>query len=119
MNKLITEDKSCSKRHLFISGVHNKNVLRLLLLLFFDIMFMSVLFRHFSIVFILASVRVTVDGGTVQWDKFINNLPEDAQKTTKLPDMITGDFDSISNNIMNKYKKKGCKVKLSLFLNLL
>ncbi|XP_026322124.1 thiamin pyrophosphokinase 1 [Hyposmocoma kahamanoa] len=57
-----------------------------------------------------ASVRVTVDGGTVQWDKFINNLPEDAQKTAKLPDMITGDFDSISNNVMNKYKKKGCKI---------
>lgn len=63
----------------------------------------------------LASVRIAVDGGAAEWDKFMNKLPEDVQKIAKLPDLITGDFDSIPNNIMNKYKKKGCKVKQSLF----
>lgn len=81
---------------------------------------MFLCFVHYLEIFVLylflASVRIAVDGGAVQWEKFMNSLPEDAQKSAKLPDLITGDFDSITENIMNKYKKKGCKVKQSLFL---
>ncbi|XP_059056746.1 thiamin pyrophosphokinase 1 isoform X2 [Achroia grisella] len=56
-----------------------------------------------------ASVRITVDGGTVRWDTFLNQLPEDVQNTIKLPDFVTGDFDSITEDILNKYRKKGAK----------
>ncbi|XP_039749668.1 thiamin pyrophosphokinase 1 isoform X2 [Pararge aegeria] len=58
---------------------------------------------------LLASLRMTVDGGTVHWDKFVKSLPENEQKIMKLPDMITGDFDSITKDILQKYKNQGCK----------
>ncbi|XP_052749219.1 thiamin pyrophosphokinase 1 isoform X2 [Galleria mellonella] len=56
-----------------------------------------------------ASVRMAVDGGTARWDTFLNQLPEDVQKTMKLPDFVTGDFDSLTEDVLNKYKKKGTK----------
>ncbi|KAL0832635.1 hypothetical protein ABMA28_000831 [Loxostege sticticalis] len=56
-----------------------------------------------------ALVRVTVDGGTNRWDKFLKELPDSEQNTIKLPDLITGDFDSISQDILQKYTKS-CKV---------
>ncbi|XP_063360513.1 thiamin pyrophosphokinase 1 [Cydia amplana] len=57
-----------------------------------------------------AKLRVTVDGGTKKWETFINNCPEEIQKDIKLPDLVTGDFDSISQDDLEKYRKKGCKV---------
>ncbi|XP_075971499.1 thiamine pyrophosphokinase 1 isoform X2 [Anticarsia gemmatalis] len=56
-----------------------------------------------------ATVKMTVDGGTKQWDKYLNNMSEEVKKGIKLPDLITGDFDSITEEILEKYKKKGCK----------
>ncbi|CAH0729264.1 unnamed protein product, partial [Brenthis ino] len=56
-----------------------------------------------------ATLRITVDGGTVHWDKFLTSLPENEQTTLKLPDFITGDFDSITEEVLLKYKKKGCE----------
>lgn len=57
-----------------------------------------------------AAVRLTVDGGTVQWDKFVGKLPVDVQKSMKLPDLITGDFDSITDEMMKKYTNQSCEV---------
>lgn len=55
---------------------------------------------------------MTVDGGTMRWDKFVSKCPMKIQKSLNLPDLITGDFDSITEDIMHKYKKQGCKVKI-------
>ncbi|KAH9635625.1 hypothetical protein HF086_009972 [Spodoptera exigua] len=57
-----------------------------------------------------AAVRMTVDGGTKQWDKFIASLEDDLKKNIKDPDLISGDFDSITDEILEKYKNKGCKI---------
>ncbi|XP_063824049.1 thiamin pyrophosphokinase 1 isoform X2 [Ostrinia nubilalis] len=65
-----------------------------------------------------ALVRMTVDGGTTRWDKFLKELPENVQSTMKYPDLITGDFDSIGQDILQKYKKS-CKVKSSTNLNVI
>ncbi|CAG4991891.1 unnamed protein product [Parnassius apollo] len=57
-----------------------------------------------------AVVKVTVDGGTTRWDTFVSKLPEDDKNNILLPNLITGDFDSITEEILQKYKKKGCKI---------
>ncbi|XP_068631189.1 thiamine pyrophosphokinase 1 isoform X2 [Battus philenor] len=57
-----------------------------------------------------ACVKMTVDGGTNRWESFLERLPEDEQKSIQQPDLVTGDFDSITEEILQKYKKKGCKV---------
>ncbi|XP_053604224.1 thiamin pyrophosphokinase 1 isoform X2 [Plodia interpunctella] len=53
-----------------------------------------------------ASVRVTVDGGTTQWKKFLNNMPEERQLSMKNPDLVTGDFDSILPEVKEHFTKK-------------
>ncbi|CAG9795137.1 unnamed protein product [Diatraea saccharalis] len=63
-----------------------------------------------SFLFITACLRVTVDGGTAQWDNFLKELPENVQKTIRVPDLITGDFDSIPQEILQKYEAINCKV---------
>lgn len=65
---------------------------------------------------ISALVRVTVDGGTTRWDKFVKDLPDNVRNSVKPPDLITGDFDSITEDILQKYKKC-CKVKPVFNLN--
>lgn len=57
-----------------------------------------------------AKIRVTVDGGTTRFENFLKELPEKIQNTMKFPDLITGDFDSISQDLLKKYKAKSCKV---------
>ncbi|XP_050539397.1 thiamin pyrophosphokinase 1 [Daktulosphaira vitifoliae] len=50
-------------------------------------------------------LRVTVDGGTNRWHQFaIDNHLE-----YKIPDLITGDFDSIIPNVLDKFVKLGSK----------
>ncbi|KAJ2952098.1 hypothetical protein O0L34_g4368 [Tuta absoluta] len=57
-----------------------------------------------------ATVRLTVDGGTRQWDLYVDKLSTDKQKDIKQPDFITGDFDSITQDILQKYQAKGCEI---------
>lgn len=57
-----------------------------------------------------------MDGGTRRWDHFLNNLPKEEQLVAKLPDLVTGDFDSITEEILQKYKSKGCKVIFFLLI---
>uniref|UniRef100_A0A2H1VMH9 SFRICE_008425 n=1 Tax=Spodoptera frugiperda TaxID=7108 RepID=A0A2H1VMH9_SPOFR len=57
-----------------------------------------------------AAIRMTVDGGTKQWDKFLGGLPDELKKNIKDPDLISGDFDSITDEILEKYRNKGCKI---------
>lgn len=62
-----------------------------------------------------AAIRMTVDGGTKQWDKFLGGLPDELKKNIKDPDLISGDFDSITDEILEKYRNKGCKVKVHFY----
>ncbi|XP_041970338.1 thiamin pyrophosphokinase 1 [Aricia agestis] len=57
-----------------------------------------------------AFVRITVDGGTVRWDKYLNSLPLEVQKSVKKPDLVTGDFDSITDEVLAKYTNEGSKI---------
>ncbi|XP_072939664.1 thiamine pyrophosphokinase 1 isoform X2 [Epargyreus clarus] len=57
-----------------------------------------------------ALLRVTVDGGTIHWNTFFNKLPSADQEVMKLPELVTGDFDSITEDVLQKFKKKGCKI---------
>uniref|UniRef100_A0A1I8NHF1 Thiamine pyrophosphokinase n=1 Tax=Musca domestica TaxID=7370 RepID=A0A1I8NHF1_MUSDO len=55
-----------------------------------------------------ASVRCCVDGGTNKWLNFIRNeLQNDC--SIKLPDLITGDFDSISQETEEYFSSRGVK----------
>lgn len=54
-----------------------------------------------------ATLRITVDGGALRWDQFLTRLPEEIRNKMKIPDLITGDFDSITEETLQKYKKKG------------
>ncbi|XP_047526268.1 thiamin pyrophosphokinase 1 isoform X1 [Pieris napi] len=56
-----------------------------------------------------ATVRVTVDGGTTHWNNFYKSLANEDKKNIRLPDLITGDFDSITQDVLQEFKKKGCK----------
>ncbi|XP_045522296.1 thiamin pyrophosphokinase 1 isoform X5 [Pieris brassicae] len=56
-----------------------------------------------------ATVRVTVDGGTTHWNNFYKSLANEDNKNIKLPDLITGDFDSITQDVLQEFKKKGCE----------
>lgn len=66
-----------------------------------------------------ANVRITVDGGTSKWDNYVRNLPHEMQTNMKRPDLVTGDFDSITEDTLEKYKKQGCEVKFLFILCLL
>ncbi|XP_037964906.2 thiamin pyrophosphokinase 1 isoform X5 [Plutella xylostella] len=57
-----------------------------------------------------AIVRITVDGGTSKWDNYVRNLPHEMQTNMKRPDLVTGDFDSITEDTLEKYKKQGCEI---------
>ncbi|CAB3236828.1 unnamed protein product [Arctia plantaginis] len=57
-----------------------------------------------------ASVTITVDGGTRQWEQFLKNQTEAVRKTFMKPDLVTGDFDSIGDEVLALYTKKGCKM---------
>ncbi|KAI8424154.1 hypothetical protein MSG28_002746 [Choristoneura fumiferana] len=58
-----------------------------------------------------ATVRITVDGGTNKWEDYVKSLPQTESENIKPPELVTGDFDSISKDNLEKYRKqKGCKV---------
>ena len=59
-----------------------------------------------------ATYKITVDGGTNRWYKIANNFEKNCEitKTTQIiPDLITGDLDSIHSDVLNFYKDK-CEV---------
>lgn len=55
-----------------------------------------------------ASLRATTDGGTNQFHQLIRSRK--LNYDDYLPDLITGDFDSIDANLLEFYKNKGCTV---------
>ncbi|XP_074094024.1 thiamine pyrophosphokinase 1 isoform X1 [Cotesia typhae] len=60
-----------------------------------------------------AQIRVTVDGGTNQWLKYLGPLVDEVlsgQYLEYAPDLVTGDFDSISPDCMDKLKNTHVKV---------
>lgn len=56
-----------------------------------------------------AAVRMTVDGGARRWETYIGTQSEEERRSLKPPDLVTGDFDSITTEILEEYKKKGYK----------
>lgn len=56
-----------------------------------------------------AKFRVTVDGGTNRWHQIV--LKHSSQIEEKFPDLITGDLDSIEEEILSIYSKKSQVIK--------
>ncbi|XP_075230646.1 thiamine pyrophosphokinase 1-like isoform X2 [Lycorma delicatula] len=58
-----------------------------------------------------ANVRMTVDGGTARWYKFCDDAKrKNLQINCLHPDIVSGDFDSLPNIIIDLAKKNGCEV---------
>jgi thiamine pyrophosphokinase len=59
-----------------------------------------------------ALVRVAVDGGTNRWHEIVtkHNSDEDEIIKEPIPDLITGDLDSIRQDVLEYYKSKKCSV---------
>ena len=58
-----------------------------------------------------ATYKITVDGGTNRWYKIANNIEKKCQITKAhiIPDLISGDLDSIRSDVLTFYKDK-CEV---------
>ncbi|CAG9815449.1 unnamed protein product [Phaedon cochleariae] len=56
-----------------------------------------------------AKVRVTVDGGTDRWQHWLT-MNEHEFKDVPNPDLITGDMDSLSKEVLNHFTDCGTKV---------
>ena len=59
-----------------------------------------------------ATYKITVDGGTNRWYKIANNFEKNCKipETTQIiPDLISGDLDSIHSDVLNFFKDK-CEV---------
>ncbi|XP_046737487.1 thiamin pyrophosphokinase 1 [Diprion similis] len=60
-----------------------------------------------------ARARVTVDGGTDRWITYLGSCGEavmNGQNKEFLPDLITGDMDSISPDVLDKLRRLGVNV---------
>lgn len=57
-----------------------------------------------------ALVRITVDGGTKRWEEFQSTLIQNIRAELESPELVTGDFDSITEDILSIYKSKGCEI---------
>ena len=55
-------------------------------------------------IFLLASVRVTVDGGANRWFHFLQGTDCIA------PELITGDMDSVQQSVFTYFTSKGAEV---------
>ena len=58
-----------------------------------------------------ATYKITVDGGTNRWYKIANDIEKNCQitKAQIIPDLISGDLDSIDSDVLNFFKDK-CEV---------
>ena len=59
-----------------------------------------------------ATYKITVDGGTNRWYKIANNFEKNyniPETTQIIPDLISGDLDSIDSDVLNFFKDK-CEV---------
>ncbi|KAJ8932821.1 hypothetical protein NQ314_014406 [Rhamnusium bicolor] len=56
-----------------------------------------------------AKVRVTVNGGTQRWFQWLKINGQEFQEIL-IPDIITGDMDSLPNHVLNYFQKSGTKV---------
>lgn len=54
-----------------------------------------------------ANIRQTVDGGTNHWLSFLEN---NSGRAAKAPDIVSGDFDSIREDVMLCVEKLGCRI---------
>lgn len=59
----------------------------------------------------LAQVRITVDGGTEKWLQWIQKYKRDKEEVL-LPDIITGDMDSLPKNVLNYFISKNDNIKV-------
>uniref|UniRef100_A0A023ELM5 Putative thiamine pyrophosphokinase n=1 Tax=Aedes albopictus TaxID=7160 RepID=A0A023ELM5_AEDAL len=64
---------------------------------------------YFRIIWNTAKVRVTVDGGTNRWVDFVKEHigPEEQLKA---PDLVTGDFDSCTDESMSYVTRLNCRI---------
>lgn len=57
-------------------------------------------------------LRITVDGGTNRWYKYVKD--NKLENFVKPIDLVTGDFDSITQSSMRKAQEKGARVLKTL-----
>lgn len=62
-------------------------------------------------IFILAQVRITVDGGTEKWLQWVEKN-ESKLDDILFPDMITGDMDSLSKDVLHYFTSKDDEIKV-------
>jgi len=55
-----------------------------------------------------ALLRSTVDGGTTEWIKFAQTM--DGEIMNPVPDLVSGDFDSLEPTILDHLRQSGAKV---------
>lgn len=66
---------------------------------------------HVSALKFSAALKVTVDGGTNRWLTWLKLNNCDHQKNMA-PDLITGDMDSIAENIVNYFQLKNRRLQI-------
>lgn len=63
-----------------------------------------------------ARIRLVVDGGCNHFFSFYDSLPATLQETFKFPELLSGDFDSITDESMDRMKhdkKSKCQIILT------
>lgn len=56
-------------------------------------------------------MRITVDGGTEQWLQWIKKH-ECTLNNSALPELITGDMDSLSQQVLNHFVSRDNRIKV-------
>lgn len=54
-------------------------------------------------------MRITVDGGTKKWLQWLTNNEFEFKEVLN-PDLITGDMDSLSKDVLNYFEKGNTKI---------
>lgn len=58
----------------------------------------------------LAQVRITVDGGTQKWLQWVKKYND--KEETLCPDIITGDMDSLPNDVLKYFTSRNDNIKV-------